>query len=300
MITKIFKSVLTIFVCFFIVQTVSAQINDTIKKTSITTHPSVKRPLKGSGSADTTLLADTNLQLETGEKPGDKKVEEKGHNYYAKYGISFISGSILVFLLWFLRSRKKNKEISNVKKTEFRTYTNKQFDIQQLHNTISEKNFKIREMQATIDKLQEIIKRSEITISELDNTIEESKVKQTAEVAVDTEPVQNSSNYLYFPSPLSDGSFRKIDGKQQFLEGASIYRFNLISDTEASFEFCDESSSVSMALNNRSDLILSVAEEMEGASAGAKKILTYKGIVGQALLEDNKWIVIRKVQIKYG
>jgi len=302
MITKIFKSVLTIFICFFSVQTIVAKTLPSKQTTNDSTAKLLSRTSQTPGPIDTTV---DRSKATSGKTDDDlKETIVKDHYHYTKYGMSFIAGCVLILLLWFIKSRNHEKAKNSQRKSEIGVNNDGQLRDELMQNSINGLRREKQELQIRIDKLEEIKHKSKITIDELNGKIDDLQASQylAIEPAVyeELQPVHNSSNYLYFPSPLSDGSFRKIDGKAQFLEGASIYRFNLISDTEASFEFCDESSSVSMALNNRSDLILSVAEEMEGASAGAKKILTYKGIVGQALLEDNKWIVIRKVQIKYG
>jgi len=303
---KILKSVLTIFICFFIIQTALGHKTGSTPESNQGNKDSTAKILAGTSSRSNTTNSGATLDsaMVWGQNGDDaKKMIVENHNHYIKYGSSFISGCILILLIWFLKSRIQQREKRRQRQSNIGSDSNSRLRDEQMQSKMNGLKREKQEMQIRIDKLEDIKQKSIVTIDELNGKIDDLQAAQyvASEPAAisESEPLQNSSKYLYFPSPLSDGSFRKIDGKPQFLEGASIYRFSLISDTEAKFEFCDESSSVSMALNNRSDLILSVAEEMEGASAGAKKILTYKGMPGEALLEDNRWIVIHKAQIKY-
>jgi len=217
-------------------------------------------------------------------------------NNYWKYILTFITGAVLILLVWYFKSRWEKKNLIKVATPMMNTENSEaEFKNQQLIiNRLTNENHELR---AEIDKLRSIVEKSKITIDQLNGNIMDLSASKS--ILPESAVIQEQARLLFFPSPLSDGSFRKVDGKPQFLEGASIYRFSLISDNEAKFEFCDESSSVSMALNNRNDLILSVADEMEGSAANAKKILTYKGILGRVILEESKWIVKEKAKIKY-
>lgn len=102
---------------------------------------------------------------------------------------------------------------------------------------------------------------------------------------------------LYFPNPTSDGFFPTNNGRSSFIEGASIFKFNLASLNEATFEYCDDPSSIKIALNNRNELILSVAEELSAYIPSANKIVTE--VPGKASLEGEVWKVTQKAKIKY-
>ncbi|PTS98625.1 hypothetical protein DBR11_14365 [Pedobacter sp. HMWF019] len=221
--------------------------------------------------------------------------------------ISFVAGCLLVSLVWYAKSRKrkKRKSTSETKKMSPEESRDREISLIEKENlnlfaTVKELNQKISDLEARLIESDLKCKKAEDTIGDLYVTIKNlesitlEKVKDHS-----NETFEEPSKYLFFPSPLPGGSFRKVDGKDTFLEGASIYRFKMISETEAKFEFCEDSSSVGMALNNRVDLILSVAEEMEGNSSGAKKILTYNGETGKVVLEDTKWIIVKKIKIKY-
>src|SRR5690606_15390248 len=67
---------------------------------------------------------------------------------------------------------------------------------------------------------------------------------------IDANPVkQTGYPALYFPNPTSDGYFLADNGRNTFTEGASIYKFTLSSPSEATFEYCEDTSSVKIALN---------------------------------------------------
>ncbi|MBB5635297.1 cell division protein FtsB [Pedobacter cryoconitis] len=102
---------------------------------------------------------------------------------------------------------------------------------------------------------------------------------------------------LYFPNPNLDGEFKNSEGSNSFIEGASIYKFSLKSSTEAYFEFCEDRSAVSMALNHRNESILAVAQEANAYNSGATKIASDQR--GEAVLEGANWIVKNKAKIKY-
>jgi hypothetical protein len=211
--------------------------------------------------------------------------------------IAFLSESLLIAIIFLTIKLIVKRKPNQNKHQKMNLKDNEDFTTMLLRKELSDLSKKYDAALETIVKKDEIIKRSEDRIMDLEQQLRSPKTIIDEDTF--SEPSFETAQYQYFPSPLSDGSFRKIDGKPQFIEGASIYRFTIISDLEAKFEFCDDKSSVSMALNNRNDLILTVADEMEGSSAGATKILTYKGMLGLVQLEDSKWILKRKAQIKY-
>ncbi|MGN7986147.1 hypothetical protein ACTJKC_02345 [Pedobacter sp. 22226] len=225
-----------------------------------------------------------------------------------EYLLCIAGGALLVALLFQIRKKpdRKNKRSNTIIKSEMQDdsrFNLSQDDFREVIG-LKEENKKLRkeieQLKEEINEKNKALKTAELTIARLENGGADEK-----DVAVDTIEVpvekseQKGGKQQYFPSPLSDGSFRRVDGRESFLEGASIYRFNIVGEAEATFDFCEDFSSVSMALNNRNELILSVAEEVEGNYTTAKKILTYKGESGKAVLEDNKWNVVRKIKIKY-
>lgn len=119
------------------------------------------------------------------------------------------------------------------------------------------------------------------------------------ELAAEKASAEKPVNVLYFPNPNRSGDFKNAGGKPTFIEGTSIYKFSLISPTEAHFEFCEEKSAVATAINNRNDLILSVAEESNAYTTNATKILIADDQKGKAVLEGISWRITDKAKIKY-
>ena len=119
------------------------------------------------------------------------------------------------------------------------------------------------------------------------------------EAAAEKTSAEKPANVLYFPNPNRSGDFKNAGGKPAFIEGTSIYKFSLISPTEAQFEFCEEKSAVATAINNRNDLILSVAEESNAYTPNATKILIADDQKGKAVLEGISWRITDKAKIKY-
>ena len=220
----------------------------------------------------------------------------------------FLAGSALIGLTWFLTKKKKRRSGNKVRDN----YNKAQQMVIVGAIGNAKPNNEINRLRIEIDELKSIIAQKEKEMKYANETIFDLKQQQSGELnsvqelhgknIENTEivvPTETVRRHLYFPSPLANGSFRKIDGSEVFIEGASIYRFTLISDSKAHYEICDDNSSNGMALNNRNDLILSVAEEQEGNHSSAKRILTFNGQSGEAVLEDDKWTVVKKLLIKY-
>jgi hypothetical protein len=261
-----------------------------------------RRYIRPHGELRSEIPIDTGSYKNTDEQIAVPKVRPFSGAYW-EYLLCIAGGALVIALLFQIgrKPERKDKRRNTTTIKEMQNESRFDGDPGQLKEFLKFKNE--REIERLREELLEknlSLKKAELTIAELENgqMIEEDLLQDAVDVSVDS-PVRESIKRQYFPSPLSDGSFRRVDGRESFLEGASIYCFSLLGDTEASFDFCEEISSVSMALNNRNELILSVAEEMEGNYTTAKKITTYKGESGRAVLEDNKWNVVRKIKIKY-
>lgn len=107
---------------------------------------------------------------------------------------------------------------------------------------------------------------------------------------------QPSPTILYFPNPTDD-VFECRYATEIPKGGESIFRFEINGDS-ANFEVMDDDAAVSLLRNNLS-FFLGVIEEKEGTMSQSNGIVTYNGQWGQAKLQDDKWIVIKKLQIKY-
>ncbi|WP_316753226.1 hypothetical protein [Pedobacter gandavensis] len=303
------KTILPFLLCGLFFINVNAR--DTTKVQSATgsavpaVQDSLKRDTTKQISDTATVVESKTVPVVPAEKPAVKKNKSSffDKKAYLQYGVFFLSGAVLVLLIWLIkqqRNKKRNRKMNNTPSED-----------KHLNNIIIESSALVAKLSADISVYKDRLKAAEIQMAKLEVELADLKesvsvptgIKHNADPFEEQESTlvkePHATSYLYFPSPLSDGSFRKVDGKTSFLEGASIYRFKLTSDTDALFEFCEDSSSISMALHNRNDLILSVAEEMEGKYAGAKKVMIYKGKMGRVQLVDNKWLLVQKAQIKY-
>lgn len=294
------KTILLLLLCGLLFINVKAQDSTTIKSQNKTDSSMLDTVMKTSNQA--VLRKDSAaVKVETIPIKGNGAVF-KDKNNYLHDGLFFLSGCVCIMLIWLIThliNRKRSKKMNSQFEDE---YLNRKIiasspEVKELKRTLAEMDIKLKMAEDTITKLQKQLEHSLAQYSILEG---KKNIAPGIEVREpDLLQEQHSPGYLYFPSPLSDGSFRKIDGRTSFSEGASIYRFKLISDTNALFEFCEDNSSVSMALNNRNDLILSVAEEMEGHYSGAKRVMIYQGKMGRVQLVDNKWLLVQKAQIKY-
>lgn len=210
--------------------------------------------------------------------------------------IWFGFGMVFIGFIWLIKGFLDDKK----RKVESRKIEDQENMNRKLKHISDEFEIKYNKLLVKYNELKTKLNRAEDTITEL-NKLKELPAKtfeKSPELPI-SPPTQQKAIRKYFSSPLMDGSFMHSDGQDSFSLGASVYCFMLKSDQEAEFEFCEDPSSISMALNNRTDLILTVAEEKEGNAFNARGISTYNGNVGKAKLANDKWIVVEKLQIKY-
>lgn len=225
--------------------------------------------------------------------------------YYA----GFFLGGVILTLAFRLISRRG----------EFRGSTKGKINIgrlsvtdQELINDLRDQNDKLSKSKRLLEKRIEVLEAQIPKVAvpkeeSITSTIPIQPVNEEASFTKEWEVGSNITNLeaikesyqsvLYFSTPNRSGEFR--GGSNTFEEGASIYKFSLISPTEAFFEFCDNRSSVGLALNHRNDLILAVAEESNAFNPGASRIAIDGNQQGQALLEGSFWKVTKKAKIKY-
>ncbi|WP_113651293.1 hypothetical protein [Pedobacter namyangjuensis] len=163
---------------------------------------------------------------------------------------------------------------------------------------------KIKELEKSLrrpnqeNNLSKHIKSNSIHISGSETIIEEISIP--IELSVENKiPMVNDAKILYFPNPNLDGNFKNNEGKEVFIEGAAVYKFTLKNETNANVEFCDNLSSITIALNNRNEMILSLATETNPYNPNASKILIVDNKKAKAQLEDNIWVIKEKAKIKY-
>jgi len=209
---------------------------------------------------------------------------------YLSFAIVFVAGALFGFGV---RSRimKKTKRERNNPTMEVTNFMKPDSDF---HNGIHQQ--KVRIKKAKLDFISPIkMDYEEIIPEEKSEPIELEPGINISQTAISDDSVA----IKYFPNPNQDGNFRNADGRNNFIEGASIYKFSMISGDEALFEYCEESSAIGIALNNRNELILSVADETNSYNPGASKISLMDNEKGRAILEGSIWRVTQKAKIKY-
>lgn len=245
-----------------------------------------------------------------GTTPKPSATDEKTDTLLSKlyYAGSFLGGVILTMAFQFILRRGEVRGSARGKSTIQDLSTNQQerihaleYQNKQLSNDLQFLKQEKRDMEAQTSKIA-VQKEEQITsVIPVQSIDEDATITRVwDDIKNNPTPAATKESYqsvLYFSTPNLSGEFR--GGSNTFDEGASIYKFSLISPTEAFFEFCDNKSSVGLALNHRNDLILAVAEESNAFNAGASRIVIDGNQQGQALLEGSFWKVTKKAKIKY-
>ena len=102
---------------------------------------------------------------------------------------------------------------------------------------------------------------------------------------------------FYLSTPQTDGSFNDINKKAVYIPTSSMYKFSLLSNEKAKFEFVNDSSSLKDALNYPDTYLLPVCTSVNARNIQSLKITTTEP--GIAELRDSKWIVSKKAVIRY-
>ncbi len=230
------------------------------------------------------------------EKQEENKKKPEWFRYLLFGFIGYLTGSFMTFIF-----RRKQEKMQS-----------KQTD-QQFQDLLKHKEQEIKKLKEKIvffEKQFSSDRKTDERISMNSQKQPESYGSLESDRALDKHPVSHVSSEsdkllvrqpdyapLYFPNPTSEGFFPTNNGRGSFVEGASIFKFNVASSNEATYEYCDDSSSIKIALNNRNELILSVAEELTAYNPAANKIVTE--VPGKVLLEGEVWKVTQKAKVKY-
>lgn len=154
----------------------------------------------------------------------------------------------------------------------------------------------IRDMQGKIRNL-------ELKINKLNNDIE--KFQQTKPTHSPTPSPANQefnqpepkTEILFLSTPNSDGSFNESSASNIYKEGASMYKFMKIGNSNAQFQIDEKETSIRLALQYPDKNIDPVCDADNAFNPRANKISTIK--MGEAQLLNGKWIVNSKAIIRY-
>lgn len=239
----------------------------------------------------TTKQDDPATNLKGDLNPDKSKNSESGvvyENYLSpKHLMFYVMACLLGIVTTLFINRQSQKSKSNQHKKQIESLKKK---INNLENRLWRPNQE--------NNLPEHIKGESIQTNTVETIIEE--ISTPIELSVENKiPIANDVKILYFPNPNLDGNFRNNEGKESFIEGASVYQFILKDETNASVEFCDNTSSVTIALNNRNEMILDLATETNPYNPNAAKIMIVDNQKAKAQLEGNIWVIKEKAKIKY-
>ena len=224
--------------------------------------------------------------------------DEKDVLHYVIGGLIVIL-LLLLALLFFRKSKKKSeKTTKNTSNTEGssdeKSIRAKAFStIEDVQNQEKGKNEALKKAEneaAALKKAEEekeVLKSQEQERKTLEKAKEE-KAKAAAEAAK-TIPA------FYLSIPSGDGFFSNDNRIPSYRNGNTFYRFYLLSDTEAEFEFCSEATT--FAIDQPETHIFRACDQLNTRPDKAKGIATETR--GTARLEGDKWVITEKAKIKY-
>ena len=217
--------------------------------------------------------------------------------YYAIGGLVLVSLLALLIPLFLRKSKgKSEKTTKNTSNTEgfldVKTMNEKFYAAplgsnkeQATSPSDKEEQQKAKEeAAAALKKKEEEERTKEVALKKA----EEEKAKAAAEAAK-TIPA------FYLSIPSGDGFFSNDNRIPSYRNGNTFYRFYLLSDTEAEFEFCSEATT--FAIDQPETHIFRACDQLNTRPDKAKGIATETR--GTARLEGDKWVITEKAKIKY-
>lgn len=153
---------------------------------------------------------------------------------------------------------------------------------------------RISELKREVDSLENKLRGDELPSDRFASRLEEPPKMMPRH-----ESLKASLEVFYLSSPNEDGSFNEKSAHSSYREGASIYKFTKTSQTQAEFQIDERESSVKLALAYPSRHIVPVCEAENAYNAKAAQIITVQGGLGKAMLDGDKWKVLRKALIRY-
>jgi hypothetical protein len=169
-------------------------------------------------------------------------------------------------------------------------------------NLSDKSNSELNRLYREIESLQTKIKQLENNSRNSKSNDEEKYSEKPKIISVQSEtPMQQNvispqgPKYFYNTTPEASG-FWKVDyDSNEYLEGASLYKFEKTSESTARFEF--DNRSLGRALNNKQYDLDTVCDAENAFNSNAKKIMTRTP--GMATKEGDKWIMKSKAKIIY-
>ena len=171
-----------------------------------------------------------------------------------------------------IKNREQYKEISLLNEKFFKKVENKKEDVQIPKLPIQTQMTTSFDLETTLTKKDEI----------RENPIIAAKLNLTE---------------FYLSTPQTDGSFNDGNKTATYIPTSSMYKFSLLSNEKAKFEFVNDTSSLQDALNYPDTYLLPVCKSVNARNIQSCKITTTEH--GIAELRDGKWKVSKKAVIRY-
>ncbi|HEY0429969.1 MAG TPA: hypothetical protein VGC76_19450 [Pyrinomonadaceae bacterium] len=127
-----------------------------------------------------------------------------------------------------------------------------------------------------------------------DGLIPEKSVSRPEDAQSYKEPARE---FFYLSTPNEDASFYNKAVHYSYKEGASIYKFAKTSDHEAEFQIIQREAPIKLALQYPDKNIDPACVAENAYNPKASRIVTSQS--GRAVLNEDKWMVIRKAVIRY-
>ncbi len=180
-------------------------------------------------------------------------------------------------------------DVKNPPRTATRTTSNSNSDeVAKLQDEITKFKAEIYELRAVVDVLQAKVVLPKI---ETEKT-EQRRYEQT----FNKEPVRE---VFYLSTPNEDSSFNEKSAHSSYREGTSIYKFTKISSEQAEFQIDEREESIKLALEYPDKNIDPVCEAQNTFNPKANRIVTVQGGLGKAVLDRDKWKIVKKAVIRY-
>ncbi len=156
-------------------------------------------------------------------------------------------------------------------------------------NELKDANNRIRDLELQVKNLNDQI-QSVLILSNSTTQISQSSNPESIQP-------EKRAEIFFLSTPNSDGSFNESSASFAHKEGATIYRFTKIGSNRAHFQIDEKDASAKLALQYPDKNIDPVCDAVNAFNPKATRITTVEQ--GEAELQGNKWIINRKVKIRY-
>ncbi len=192
-----------------------------------------------------------------------------------------------------LERRLQAIESSGSKSSNNTEVTNERFNSYKKHIDDNVGNLKTR-----LEKLEKSIEKKQQYNSPVKQPVSSSTHTETKSRQTGPEPKTINNFYAYAPN--KNGSFAISSLSSQIQESKTCYKITVDERTpnNAVFEFYSSEGSVKKATNTPEVFIKPVCESTQAIDQNAKNIITLKP--GKLKKEGDLWVLIEKVEIKYG